>query len=65
MPSIKKNNTRRKGRLPKIEVVDLFSGIGGLSYGMESRRLKILFKDINAATRTSSIGIWMQSIWSR
>lgn len=31
----------RKGRLPKIEVVDLFCGIGGLSYGMKSRGFDI------------------------
>ena len=33
---------RRRGRLPKIEVVDLFCGTGGLSYGMKSRGLHIL-----------------------
>ena len=33
---------KRRGRLPKIEVVDLFCGIGGLSYGMMSRGLKVL-----------------------
>ena len=33
---------RRRGRLPKIEVVDLFCGIGGLSYGMKSRGLHVL-----------------------
>lgn len=33
---------KRRGRLPKIEVVDLFCGIGGLSYGMKSRGFKIL-----------------------
>ena len=33
---------KRRGRLPKIEVVDLFCGIGGLSYGMKSNGLKIL-----------------------
>ena len=27
--------------IPKIEVVDLFCGIGGLSYGMKTRGLKI------------------------
>ena len=27
---------KRRGKLPKIEVVDLFCGIGGLSYGMKS-----------------------------
>lgn len=31
----------RRGRLPKIEVVDLFCGIGGLSYGMKSRGFDI------------------------
>ena len=33
---------KRRGRLPSIEVVDLFCGIGGLSYGMKSEGLKIL-----------------------
>lgn len=33
---------KRRGRLPKIEVVDLFCGIGGLSYGMKSKGLRIL-----------------------
>lgn len=33
---------RRRGRLPRIEVVDLFCGIGGLSYGMKSHGLNIL-----------------------
>ena len=33
---------KRRGRLPEIEVVDLFCGIGGLSYGMKSKGLKIL-----------------------
>lgn len=33
---------KRRGRLPSIEVVDLFCGIGGLSYGMKSKGLKIL-----------------------
>ena len=32
---------KRRGRLPSIEVVDLFCGIGGLSYGMKSKGLKI------------------------
>lgn len=32
---------KRRGRLPKIEVVDLFCGIGGLSYGMKSKGFKI------------------------
>ena len=36
-----KNNIRR-GKLPKIEVVDLFCGIGGLSYGMKSSGFDIL-----------------------
>lgn len=31
----------RRGRLPKIEVVDLFCGIGGLSYGMKTRGFDI------------------------
>ena len=34
--------SKRRGRLPRIEVVDLFCGIGGLSYGMKSRGLHIL-----------------------
>lgn len=33
---------KRRGRLPAIEVVDLFCGIGGLSYGMKSAGFKIL-----------------------
>lgn len=33
---------KRRGRLPLIEVVDLFCGIGGLSYGMKSKGFKIL-----------------------
>lgn len=33
---------KRRGRLPLIEVIDLFCGIGGLSYGMKSKGLKIL-----------------------
>ena len=33
---------KRRGRLPRIEVVDLFCGIGGLSYGLKSRGFKIL-----------------------
>ena len=35
-------SNKRRGRLPKIEVVDLFCGIGGLSYGMKSRGLHII-----------------------
>ena len=34
MSEVAKN--RKQGKLPKIEVVDLFCGIGGLSYGMKS-----------------------------
>lgn len=34
--------TRRRGRLPRIEVVDLFCGIGGLSYGLRSQGFHIL-----------------------
>ena len=38
-----KNKThKRRGRLPSIEVVDLFCGIGGLSYGMKSAGFDIL-----------------------
>ena len=33
---------RRRGHLPKIEVVDLFCGTGGLSYGMKSHGLHIV-----------------------
>ena len=33
---------KSRGRLPSIEVVDLFCGIVGLSYGMKSNGLKIL-----------------------
>lgn len=36
------SSVRRRGRLPKIEVVDLFCGTGGLSYGMKSRGFHIL-----------------------
>ena len=38
----KETHHKRRGRLPSIEVVDLFCGIGGLSYGMKSKGLKIL-----------------------
>ena len=34
MSDVAKN--KRQGKLPKIEVVDLFCGIGGLSYGMKT-----------------------------
>ena len=37
----KSETHKRRGRLPSIEVVDLFCGIGGLSYGMKSEGLKI------------------------
>lgn len=33
---------KRRGRLPRIEVVDLFCGIGGLSYGMKCRGMHIM-----------------------
>lgn len=33
---------KRRGRLPSIEVVDLFCGVGGLSYGMKQAGFKIL-----------------------
>lgn len=33
---------KRRGRLPSIEVVDLFCGIGGLSYDLKSKGFKIL-----------------------
>ncbi len=33
---------KRRGRLPRIEVVDLFCGIGGLSYGLRSKGLRVL-----------------------
>lgn len=36
------NSGKRRGRLPRIEVVDLFCGTGGLSYGMKSRGLHIV-----------------------
>ena len=38
----KTESYKRKGKLPRIEVVDLFCGIGGLSYGMKMAGLKIL-----------------------
>lgn len=37
-----RNQGKRRGRLPRIEVVDLFCGTGGLSYGMKSSGLHIL-----------------------
>lgn len=37
-----KTSGKRRGRLPCIEVVDLFCGIGGLSYGMKSHGLHII-----------------------
>lgn len=40
MDNIKQH--KRRGKLPKIEVVDLFCGIGGLSYGMKSAGFDIL-----------------------
>lgn len=33
---------KRPGRLPRIEVIDLFCGIGGLSYGMKTAGFNIL-----------------------
>ena len=39
MPKLKKETIKS---LPHIEVVDLFCGIGGLSYGMKSSGFKIL-----------------------
>ncbi len=33
---------KRRGKLPKIEVVDLFCGIGGLSFGMKTKGFSIL-----------------------
>lgn len=36
------NTGKRRGRLPRIEVVDLFCGTGGLSYGMKSQGLHIV-----------------------
>lgn len=42
MISTKQKTQKRRGRLPSIEVVDLFCGIGGLSYGMKSKGLRIL-----------------------
>ena len=37
-----KNLGKHRGRLPRIEVVDLFCGTGGLSYGMKSHGLHIV-----------------------
>lgn len=39
MPDCKTH--KRRGKLPPIEVVDLFCGIGGLSYGMKSEDFRI------------------------
>lgn len=36
------NCGKRKGRLPRMEVVDLFCGIGGLSYGMKCQGFHIM-----------------------
>ena len=33
---------KRREKLPNIEVIDLFCGIGGLSYGMKSKGFKII-----------------------
>ena len=38
----KADTQKRCGKLPSIEVVDLFCGIGGLSYGMKSKGLSII-----------------------
>lgn len=40
--TVSKSQGKRRGRLPRIEVVDLFCGIGGLSYGMKSHGLQIV-----------------------
>lgn len=37
-----KKNDIKKESLPPIEVIDLFCGIGGLSFGMKSRGFNIL-----------------------
>ena len=37
-----KLKNKRPGRLPRIEVVDLFCGIGGLSYGLKTAGFHIL-----------------------
>lgn len=43
---------KRRGKLPKIEVVDLFCGIGGLSYGMKSKGFHVLEGfDVDATCR--------------
>ncbi|MBQ0088062.1 MAG: DNA (cytosine-5-)-methyltransferase [Prevotellaceae bacterium] len=39
---LQRKSQKRRGRLPAIEVVDLFCGIGGLSFGMKSAGLNIL-----------------------
>ena len=36
------NMPKRRGKLPKIQVVDLFCGIGGLSYGLKTGGFEIL-----------------------
>ena len=38
----KEKTNRKNPRQPKVEVVDLFCGIGGLSYGMKSAGFDIL-----------------------
>ena len=38
----KEKDYKRRGKLPPIEVIDLFCGIGGLSYGMKLKGFKIL-----------------------
>jgi DNA (cytosine-5)-methyltransferase 1 len=36
------NSGKRRGRLPRMEVIDLFCGIGGLSYGMKCQGFHIM-----------------------
>ena len=55
---------KRNGKQPQIEVVDLFCGIGGLSYGMKSAGFKIkagldLDKTCEYAYQTNTGGVFI------
>ena len=59
----KKVQHKRRGKLPSLEVVDLFCGIGGLSHGMKSKGFKILAGfDINPTTQKTDAGKPIYSI---